>query len=57
MAESVRIGLRTKFRGDLDDYERWKEEWRLVTEIIRLKAAQHGINLSNIAIVEGTENE
>ena len=57
MATSARVGLRTKFRNELDEYESWKEEWRLATEMIRLKAAQQEINLSNIAIVEGTENE
>lgn len=57
MAEDVRIGLRTRFRSDEAAYEKWKEEWRIVTNLIRLKAAKAGKDLSDIVIVEVTEHE
>lgn len=57
MAEDVRIGLRTRFRSDEAAYENWKEEWRIVTNLIRLKAAKAGKDLSDIVIVEVTEHE
>lgn len=51
MAEK-RIGLRTTFRGDIANYERWKEEWRIVTKLVRLNAAKAGKDLSEIEITE-----
>lgn len=55
MAENVRIGLKTKFRCDLDDYERWKADWTSVTKEIRLKAEKTGKDLSEIRIMEGAD--
>lgn len=54
MAEK-RIGLKTIFRSDIEDYENWKNEWALVTNQIRLIAAKSGIDLSKIEIVREDE--
>lgn len=50
-----RIGLKTIFRSDIEDYENWKNEWALVTNQIRLIAAKSGIDLSKIEIVREDE--
>lgn len=44
--------LNSVFRNSREDCERWKEEWRLVTRMVRLNAARRGKDLSEIEIVK-----
>lgn len=57
MAEEVKIGLRTRFRGDLSAYEKWKEDWRIVTNMVRINASKTGIRLSDIKLTEEMKDE
>lgn len=57
MAEDKNVGLRNIFHCDIDAYEKWKEEWSTVTNMIRSKSAKAGIELSEIEIVEGADDK
>lgn len=55
MAEK-RIGLQIRFKGDIQEYDKWKREWALATKMVRKNAKKKGINLATIEI-RGREDD
>lgn len=52
MDNEPRIGLQIRFKGDIREYDKWKQEWAIATKQVRLNAARRGIDLSKMKIVE-----
>ena len=51
MADESRIGLQIRFNGDIRAYDKWRDEWKATTKMIRLGASKRGIDLSKMEIV------